>query len=105
MKIFLSYGHDSNEPLIEKIKEYLTKDAEGNLKHEAWAYIPEIKAGKDCREIITKRGLERDVAFAGLSEHPMNSTYVKYSISKKAITGYLTLSFSNLKRNTNYFIR
>ena len=30
MKIFLSYGHDSNEPLIEKIKEYLSKDAEGN---------------------------------------------------------------------------
>lgn len=23
MKIFLSYGHDSNEPLIEKIKDYL----------------------------------------------------------------------------------
>lgn len=34
MKIFLSYGHDSNAPLIEKIKEYLSKDAEGNLKHE-----------------------------------------------------------------------
>ena len=30
MKIFLSYGHDSNAPLIEKIKEYLSKDAEGN---------------------------------------------------------------------------
>ena len=26
MKIFLSYGHDSNAPLIEKIKEYLSKD-------------------------------------------------------------------------------
>ena len=36
MKIFLSYGYDSNAPLIEKIKEYLSKDAEGNLKHEAW---------------------------------------------------------------------
>ena len=32
--IFLSYVHDSNAPLIEKIKEYLSKDAEGNLKHE-----------------------------------------------------------------------
>jgi hypothetical protein len=31
MKIFLSYGHDSNAPLIEKIKEYISKDAEGNL--------------------------------------------------------------------------
>ena len=27
MKIFLSYEHDSNAPLIEKIKEYLSKDA------------------------------------------------------------------------------
>ena len=31
MKIFLSYGHDSNASLIEKIKEFLSKDAEGNL--------------------------------------------------------------------------
>lgn len=29
MKIFLSYGHDSNAPLIDKRKEYLSKDAEG----------------------------------------------------------------------------
>ena len=29
MKIFQSYGYDSNAPLIEKMKEYLTKDAEG----------------------------------------------------------------------------
>lgn len=34
MKIFLSYGHDSNAPFIEKIKEYLSEDAEGNLKYE-----------------------------------------------------------------------
>ena len=34
MKIFLSYGHDSNAPLIEKIKEYLSKDAEVNTYAE-----------------------------------------------------------------------
>ena len=34
MKIFLSYGHDSNAPLIEMIIDYLSKDAEGNLKHK-----------------------------------------------------------------------
>jgi len=34
MKLFLSYGHDSNAPLFEKIKEYLSKDAEENLRHE-----------------------------------------------------------------------
>lgn len=36
MKIFLSYGHDSNAPLIKKIQDYLSKDAEGYLKHEVW---------------------------------------------------------------------
>lgn len=46
MKIFLSYGHDSNAPLIEKIKVYLSKNAEGNLKHEVWMDKSEIKAGK-----------------------------------------------------------
>lgn len=44
MKIFLSYGHDLNAPLIEKIKEYLSKDAEGNLKHEVWIDMSRIKA-------------------------------------------------------------
>jgi tetratricopeptide (TPR) repeat protein len=34
MKIFLSYGHDSNEPLIEKIKEYLSKDAKRTQMHD-----------------------------------------------------------------------
>ena len=33
MKIFLSYEHDSNAPLIEEIKGYLLKDAEGNLMY------------------------------------------------------------------------
>lgn len=47
MKIFLSYGRDSNAPLIEKIKEYLLKDVEGNTKHEVWIDTSEIKAGKD----------------------------------------------------------
>ena len=61
MKIFLSYGHDSNEPLIEKIKEYLSKDAEGNLKHEVWIDTSEIKAGKDCREKITIGVFDSDV--------------------------------------------
>lgn len=34
MKIFLSYGRDSDAQLIEKIKKYLSKDAGGNLKYE-----------------------------------------------------------------------
>ena len=54
MKIFLSYGHDSNAPLIDKRKEYLSKDAEGNLRHEVWIDTSEIKAGKDRRKKISK---------------------------------------------------
>ena len=54
MKIFLSYGHDSNAPLIEKIKDYLSKDAEGDLKNEVWIDTSEIKARKDWREKISK---------------------------------------------------
>jgi len=68
MKIFLSYGHDSNEPLIEKIKEYLSKDADGNLKHEVWIDTSEIKVGKDEREKTTKGVLESDVVLAGQFE-------------------------------------
>lgn len=34
MKKFLSYVHDLNAPLIEKIKDYLSKDAEGNPRAE-----------------------------------------------------------------------
>ena len=69
MIIFLSYGHDSNAPLIKKIKEYLSKDAEGNLKHEVWIYSSEIKAGKGWREKITKGVLESYVVLARQSEH------------------------------------
>ncbi len=59
MKIFLSYGHDSNAPLIEKIQEYLSKDADGKLKHKVWTDTSGIKAGMDWREKITKGVLER----------------------------------------------
>lgn len=69
MKIFLSYGHDSNVPLIEKIKDYLSKDAAGNPKHEVWIDTSEIKAGKDWRESITKGIIQSDIVLAGLSEH------------------------------------
>lgn len=61
MKIFLSYGHDSSAPLIEQIKDYLSKDAEGNLKHEVWIDTSEIKAGKDWREKLAKGVIDRAI--------------------------------------------
>lgn len=36
-----------NTPLIERIKDYLSKDEKGNPKHEVWIDTSEIKAGKD----------------------------------------------------------
>ena len=55
MKLFLSYIHDTNAPLIEKIKEHLSKDAEGNRKHEVWIDTSEIKSGDDWRKKDFKR--------------------------------------------------
>lgn len=43
MKIFLSYGHDSNAPLIEKIKEYLTKDGKGTCSHGSSLHVRSVK--------------------------------------------------------------
>ena len=69
MKIFLSYGHDSNAPLIERIKEYLSKDEEGNPRHEVWIDTSDIKEGQDWRRRITDGVIQSDVVLAGLSEH------------------------------------
>lgn len=69
MKIFLSYGHDANAPLVEKIKEYLSRDPEGNTKHEVWIDTSEIKAGNDWRDSITDGIMHSDVVLAGLSQH------------------------------------
>ena len=69
MKIFLSYGHDLNAPLIEKIKEYLSKDENGNPRHDVWIDTSEIKEGQDWRKSITDGILESDIVLAGLSKH------------------------------------
>lgn len=69
MKLFLSYGHDSNAPLIEKIKEYLSKGEEGNPRHEVWIDMSDIKERQDWRRRITDGVIQSDVAPAGLSQH------------------------------------
>lgn len=53
MKIFLSYGHNSNATFIENTKDDLSKNAKGNIKHEVWMDKSEIKAVKDWREKIS----------------------------------------------------
>lgn len=93
MRIFLSYGHDSNEPLIKKIQDYLSKDAEGNLKHEVWMDKSEIKAGKDWRERITKGVLESDVVLAGLSKHSTQGS----SVCRNELTISIGVKGGNIK--------
>ena len=93
MKIFLSYGHDSNEPLIKKIQDYLSKDAEGNLKNEVWVDKSEIKAGKDWRERITKGVLESDVVLAGLSKHSTQES----SVCQNELTISIGVKGGNIK--------
>lgn len=48
MKIFLSYGHDSNAPLIEKIKEYLSKVAK--LRIYPMSIEPRAELPSDMKE-------------------------------------------------------
>lgn len=67
MKIFLSYGHDSNTPLIDKIREYLSSNINGENAHEVWIDKSEIKSGQDWRLRITEGIKQSDVVLAGLS--------------------------------------
>lgn len=69
MKIFLSYGHDTNAPLIEKIREYLSSGKEGHSKHDVWIDTSEIKAGQDWRLGISEGIRQSDIVLAGLSKH------------------------------------
>ena len=69
LKIFMSYGHDSNTPLIEAIKDYLSWDENGNKRHDVWIDTSEIKSGTDWRKKITDGIIDSDVVLAGLSKH------------------------------------
>lgn len=73
MKIFLSYGHDSNAPLVEKIKEYLSVDADGKHLHDVWIDTSEIKAGQNWRRRITDGIIHSDIVLAGLSKHSIKT--------------------------------
>lgn len=78
--IFLSYGHDSNAPLIEKIKEYLSKDAEGNLKHEVWIDTSETGtlSHEQCVVSHTLSGMQAGELQIRLKEYrPMTDSKIK----------------------------
>ena len=64
LRIFLSYGHDSNEELVRRIKVDLEKSG-----HDVWFDKSEIKFGDDWRRSITEgiTGSHKFVSF--LSKH------------------------------------
>ena len=49
LRIFLSYGHDSNEELVQRIKTDLERRG-----HDVWFDKSEIKFGDDWRRSITE---------------------------------------------------
>src|SRR6516162_7511324 len=64
MKLFLSYGHDNNAPLIEQIARDL--EAAG---HTPWIDKSQIKAGHDWRRMIVDGLSDSDWTLSFLSKH------------------------------------
>ncbi len=64
VKIFLSYGHDRNAPLVERISRDL--QAAG---HTVWIDTSEIKAGDDWRRRIVDGLVDSDWTLGFLSRH------------------------------------
>ncbi|HYG60706.1 MAG TPA: toll/interleukin-1 receptor domain-containing protein [Symbiobacteriaceae bacterium] len=64
LRIFLSYGHDSNEELVRRIKRDL--EAGG---HRVWFDKSDIKSGQDWRRAITEGIVDSDRVLSFLSRH------------------------------------
>ncbi len=64
MRIFLSYGHDTNEELVRRIKTDLV-----NRGHDVWFDKSEIKFGDDWRHSITDGILGSNRVLSFLSKH------------------------------------
>jgi hypothetical protein len=64
LRIFLSYGHDSSEELVRRIKNDLEKRG-----HNVWFDKSEIKAGDDWRRSITDGIADSHRVLSFLSKH------------------------------------
>lgn len=64
LRIFLSYGHDSNEELVLLIKSDLEKRG-----HDVWIDTAEIRFGDDWRRSITEGIADSERVLAFLSKH------------------------------------
>jgi len=64
MKIFLSYGHDLNSPIVERIADDLEVH-----KHDVWIDRNHLKSGHDWRRKIVDGVKDSEIAFSCLSSH------------------------------------
>lgn len=64
LRLFLSYGHDANQALVERIKSDLEKRG-----HDVWFDKSEIKSGDDWRRSITEGIVNSHKVVAFLSKH------------------------------------
>ncbi|MCQ2752215.1 MAG: toll/interleukin-1 receptor domain-containing protein, partial [Coriobacteriales bacterium] len=69
LKVFLSYGHDENEFIVNKIKEYL----EDTNKYNVWVDTSEIKEGDNWRQKIIDGIKSSDGVLSCLSEHAVRN--------------------------------
>jgi TIR domain len=64
MKIFLSYGHDQNKPIVDRIESDLKMAG-----YEVWKDETEIKAGDHWRRSIVDGLQDSDWVIGFLSKH------------------------------------
>ena len=63
-RIFISYGHDENQVLVNLIKDYLVKNG-----YDVWIDSSNIQKGRDWRERITDGIMASNGVLAFLSKH------------------------------------
>ena len=66
MKIFLSYGHDINSPIVERIADDLEAPPH---YHDVWIDRNRLKSGHDWRRKIVDGVKDSEIAFSCLSSH------------------------------------
>lgn len=64
LRIFLSYGHDVNEPLVQRLRADLE-----HRGHDVWIDTARLKSGEDWRSSIASAILDSSVVLGFLSAH------------------------------------
>lgn len=86
MRLFLSYGHDQNAPLVQKIKDYLS-----GRGYDVWIDSSQIPAGRDWREQITNGLIGCNGVLSFLSKHSVRDPGV--CLDELRIAAYLKRAY------------